>query len=178
MSDPYIGQITLFAGNFAPRNWMLCNGQILSIAEYDTLFALIGTTYGGDGVTTFALPDLRGRLPVHVGTGAGLPTIYLGVRDGLENVTLTSSQIPQHTHSLSSLAASGAAATGNATNTSPIGNRPASGAAKVYAVTAPTTPLNTASLENTGGNQAHPNLMPYVCVNYIIAVFGIFPSRN
>lgn len=178
MVDPTIGQIIMFAGNFAPSGWMLCNGQLLSIADNTALYALIGTTYGGDGQTTFALPDLRGCLPVHQGTGPGLSTVFMGEVAGVEQVTLTSNQLPSHIHSLVSLSATNAAPLGNATHVSPAGKSLATGQTKAYSTTAPSAPLNAASLTATGGNQAHDNMMPYLCVNFIIALIGIFPSRN
>ncbi|MBC3807170.1 phage tail protein [Undibacterium seohonense] len=173
MADPFIGEIRMFAGNFAPRSWMFCNGQLLSIAEYTTLFALIGTTYGGDGQTTYALPDLRGRIPLH--RDSNYP---LGSEGGQEMVTLNSTQLPAHSHAFGTLAATASAPNGNATHTTPIGNRFAGGAIKAYATGGPTVAMNNAVMTAAGGSQAHDNLMPYLAINFIICLEGIFPSRN
>lgn len=178
MFDPQLGQIIMFAGNFAPSGWMLCNGQLLAISQHNALFSLLGTTYGGDGQSTFALPDLRGRLPVHMGTGPGLSTVQMGEAAGVEQVALTSNQLPSHTHYLVSLNATNAAPLGNATHVSPTGKFLARGQTKAYSATAPSDSLNAASLTATGSNQAHNNMMPYLCVNFIIAISGIYPSRN
>ena len=170
MAQPYVGEIRMFAGNFAPAGWMFCEGQLIPISENETLFQLIGTTYGGDGQSTFALPDLRGRLPIHNGTSLG--TNYtLAETGGVETVTLTASQIPAHTHNLH-------ATTDLANTVSPsesylsataIGN-------KIYTTAAATIPLNSGLIEAKGGNQPHSNFQPYLCVNFIISLFGIFPS--
>ncbi len=174
MSEPFVGEIRMFAGNFAPRNWAFCDGQLLSIASNDALFSLLGTIYGGDGRTTFGLPDLRGRIPVHAGSGPGLTPRNLGSKGGQENVTLTLNQIPSHTHTLtgSSLAGQGG---------SPAGAVPAQSTVGVYVRNpnvAAIRPLNDASITSVGGSQAHTNLMPFQCVNFIIALFGIYPSRS
>lgn len=170
--DPYIGEIRMFAGNFAPTAWAFCDGSILQISQYDTLFALIGTTYGGDGVNTFALPDLRGRLPIHQGTGPGLSFRSLAEAGGVETVTLLPGEMPAHTHAL-------VASTSTATQTTPAGNvlaQPASG--QLYLADTPTVSLNPASVGSAGGNQPHDNLGPFLCINFIIALYGIFPPRN
>lgn len=172
MAQPYIGEIRLFAGNFAPAGWMFCAGQTLPISEYDVLFNLIGTTYGGDGQETFMLPDLRGRVPVHQGTGPGLSTKVLAETGGVESVTLTTNQIPQHNHQLIA--------------SSEVGNQagPASnllaGSASValYNENAPEPELANSAVANAGGSQPHENLQPYLCINYIIALFGIYPTPN
>ena len=169
MSNPYIGEIRMFAGNFAPRDWMFCNGQLLSIAEYETLFQLIGTTYGGDGQSTFALPDLQGRLPLHQGGG-----YVQGETGGVEQVTLTAAHIPSHTHAV--MAASG---TGHAR--SPEGAVMAgSGAAQVYSDSGPFAGMATGSVGPAGapGPQPHDNTQPFLCVNFIICAVGIFPSQT
>lgn len=171
MSSPFVGEIRMFGGNFAPAGWALCDGQLLPISENDTLFTLIGTTYGGDGQTTFALPDLQGRLPVHQGTGAGLSTRVIGEKSGVENVTLTTNQIPSHTHS-----ALGQSATGN--QPSPAGNVWAASSLNQFSSSAANVTMNAASIGNSGGNQPHDNFMPYLCVNFIISLFGIFPTQN
>lgn len=164
---PFIGEIRLFAGNFAPVDWVFCDGQLLAISENDALFNLIGTTYGGDGQTTFAVPDLRGRAPVHVGTG-----FALGQMGGVETVTLTTSQMPAHTH------AAGASSL-NGVSDDPTGRVPARNAAGVprYGTTADTT-LAAGALLSSGGSQPHSNMQPYVGINYIISLFGVFPSQT
>lgn len=165
MAQPYIGEIRMFAGNFAPTGWMLCAGQLLPISEYETLFNLIGTTYGGDGQSTFALPDLRGRIPLHQGNG-----FILAETGGVEEVTLTVSQIPSHTHTM--LANSQAA-----TESRPSSNvLPASSSALIYNNLTPLGNMSAAVFNPTGSNQPHTNLQPYLCVNYIISLYGIYPS--
>ena len=167
MSQPFIGQIVLFAGNFAPRGWALCNGQLLPISQNTALFSILGTTYGGNGQTTFALPDLRGRVAVSSGQGPGLTPRSLGEMAGSETVTLTASQMPAHTHAV------------NATNNGQTTNRPQSAVpAKggTYSTASPDTTMN--AVGNAGGSQPHDNLPPYTTLNYIIALEGIFPSRN
>ncbi len=171
MSNPYVGEIRMFGGNFAPEGWVLCQGQLLSIADYDTLFDLIGTTYGGDGVNTFALPNLAGRFPVHQGTLAGGSAYVIGATGGAESVTLVSTQLPVHTHSV---AASSAAATA----TAPDGAVWANSGDGQYSSGAPNASMSNAALAPAGGNQAHENRPPYLAVNFIIALQGIFPSRN
>jgi microcystin-dependent protein len=168
MASPYIAQITLFAGNFAPRGWAFCDGQIMSISQNTALFSLLGTTYGGDGRVTFALPDLRGRAPVHAGSsgGPGLTPRLLGEQGGEEAHTLTQSEMPSHAHG-------GHASTGDQTTNRPAGAYPARGG--VYASTQDTT---TGPGEQIGSGQPHANMQPYLGLNYIIAVEGIFPSRN
>jgi len=159
----------MFAGNFAPAGWMFCEGQLLPISEYETLFNLIGTTYGGDGESTFGLPDLRGRVPIHFGNG-----FILAETGGVETVTLTVPQIPNHTHALlasSSLASASA----------PAGNVPAttqSATVTPYGTDGPLTTLNALSVNPTGGSQPHDNFQPYLCVDFIISLFGIFPSQT
>ncbi len=173
MGIPYLGEIRMFAGNFAPVGYAFCNGQLLLISEYEALFTLIGTTYGGDGQTTFALPDLRGRLPMHQGTGAGLSTRVIGQTGGSETVTLTLNQLPQHTH-----VATGSGTDGN--SLSPAGNVWAAGAggANAYNNTAPNTAMNAQTIGQAGGNQPHEIMSPFLAINFIIALLGRFPSRN
>jgi microcystin-dependent protein len=171
MSDAFIGEIRLFGGNFAPMNWAFCDGSVLPISENDALFALIGTTYGGDGQTTFALPDLRGRLPVHQGSGPGLSTYGLGQMAGSETVTLTSQQLPAHTH-----AAQGQSAAGD--QAGPGGGVWAASAQNQFSSNAPGAAMSTAAIGATGGSQQHDNMAPYQVVSFIICLFGIFPSRN
>lgn len=171
MSQPFIGEIRMFGGNFAPVGFAFCNGQLLSIADNNALFALIGTTYGGDGQTTFALPNLQGRLPMHMGSGAGT-TVTIGEAGGTESVTLSANQIPNHTHALQASTAAG-------TSAAPANNvLAASSAVKVYKAGTPANALATQAIGNNGGNQPHGNIQPYQCINFIIALEGIFPSRN
>jgi microcystin-dependent protein len=159
----------MFAGNFAPAGWMFCEGQLLPISENETLFNLIGTTYGGDGQSTFALPDLRGRLPLHFGAGAG-STYILAETGGAEEVTLTVNQIPTHTHALLASAAV-------ANQTSPAGSIVAqSTSADLYIEDTPTVNLASTAIGPVGGSQPHTNYQPYLCVDFIISLFGIFPS--
>jgi len=169
---PYLGSICMVAFNFAPNGWALCNGQLLPISEYDTLFTLIGTTYGGDGQTTFALPDLRGRVPIHKGQGPGLPSYSLGESGGQESVTLTLNQIPQHNHALT-------VSTNGGSNDNPVGNYMASNSEgiKHYSNTAGSN-ANGSSVGNIGGNQPHNNMSPFLCVNFIIALEGLYPPQN
>jgi microcystin-dependent protein len=167
MAQPYVGEIRMFAGNFAPAGWMFCEGQLLPISENETLFQLIGTTYGGDGQSTFALPDLRGRIPIHQGNG-----FILAETGGAEEITLTVQQIPAHSHAF--------LATGDtATATAPASNvLAASTGATVspYGTDAPLTSLNGQSISPVGGSQPHTNFQPYLCIDFIISLFGIFPS--
>jgi microcystin-dependent protein len=167
MAQPYVGEIRMFAGNFAPVGWMFCEGQLLPISENETLFQLIGTTYGGDGESTFALPDLRGRIPIHQGNG-----FILAETGGAEEITLTVQQIPAHSHPL--LATNSNAGTTAAANSVPatiptFGVRP-------YGTDAPKTNLSPNSVSPVGGSQPHTNFQPYLCVDFIISLFGIFPS--
>ena len=164
MAQPYVGEIRMFAGNFAPAGWMFCEGQLLPISEYETLFNLIGTTYGGDGQSTFALPDLRGRLPLHQGNG-----FILAETGGAEEVTLTVSQIPAHSHAM---LASGDIPTGS----DPTGKVTGQAAAKFYRAGSPNVTLVPTAIAPTGGSQPHTNFQPYLCVDFIISLFGIFPS--
>jgi microcystin-dependent protein len=167
MAQPYVGEIRMFAGNFAPAGWMFCEGQLLPISEYETLFNLIGTTYGGDGQSTFALPDLRGRIPIHQGNG-----FTLAETGGVETVTLTVSQIPAHSHPF--LASSGLASQPN-----PGGNVAAEATLfNPYLNAAPTAAMAPQSIGSTGGSQPHNNFQPYLCVDFIISLFGIFPSQT
>lgn len=173
MAQPYVGEVRIFAGNFAPAGWMFCEGQLISISENETLFNLIGTTFGGDGQSTFALPDMRGRLLVHFGNGYNFAET-----GGAEEVVLTTNQIPSHTHNLVAMVPTAAAPQGNATHQTPIGHMPAGGTTKAFAQVTPSVNLNAAALQSTGGSQPHTNMMPYLCVNYIISLFGIFPSQT
>jgi microcystin-dependent protein len=168
MAQPYVGEIRMFAGNFAPAGWMFCEGQLLPIAENDTLFSLIGTTYGGDGESTFALPDLRGRIPVHIGNG-----YVLAESGGVEEVTLSTGQLPVHSHALTAVGSV------RGDQVSPAGNLPAqSFNVTPYINDAPTGAFNPAAVGTVGGSQPHTNFQPYLCVDFIISLFGIFPSQN
>lgn len=174
MSTPFLAQVMLFAGNFAPRGWAFCNGQILSIAQNTALFSLLGTTYGGNGQTTFALPDLRGRAPISPGQGPGLSPIVLGQVGGTETVTLITNQIPAHNHPV-------LADPNTAGEASPAGNiwaAEAVGATAVYSTGTPTAPMKAGAIGLTGGSQPHDNRSPYLGLNYIIALEGIYPPRN
>ena len=167
MAQPYVGEIRMFAGNFAPAGWMFCDGQFLPISENETLFQLIGTTYGGDGQSTFALPDLRGRIPTHQGNG-----FLLAEAAGAEAITLTTQQVPAHSHPL-------LGSTANASSTDGVGNvgaRLTAAAVFPYGTDAPLQPLSPSAIAPTGGSQPHTNFQPYLCIDYIISLFGIFPS--
>jgi microcystin-dependent protein len=168
MAQPYVGEIRMFAGNFPPAGWLFCEGQLLPIWDNEVLFQLIGTTYGGDGQETFALPDLRGRIPVHQGNG-----FILAETGGAEEITLTYSQIAAHTHPL--LASSRAADSGQPADRVFGAARPT---ADRYIEGAPDVNASPNALGATGGSQPHTNLQPYLCVNYIISLFGIFPSPS
>lgn len=175
MTTSYVGEIRMFGGTFAPLGWMFCDGALLPIAEYETLFTLIGTTYGGDGQVTFALPDLRGRVPVHQGQGQGLTQRTLGQSSGSETVTLIPSQIPIHTHIAT--ANSGAGSSPSPTNNVWAANSNTT-ALQFTASTATPVNMNPTSIGSVGGSQPHENMMPFVAVNYIISLFGIFPSQG
>lgn len=165
MAQPYVGEIRIFAGNFAPAGWSFCDGSLLPISENETLFQLIGTTYGGDGESTFALPDLRGRFPIHQGNN-----YVMAETGGVESVTLTSQQIPSHSHPM-------LASTSTGTQSGATGNVLASGSSiSIYRVGAPSSALAPQTIASTGGSQPHDNMQPFVCVTYIISLFGIFPS--
>lgn len=164
MAQPYVGEIRMFAGNFQPAGWMFCEGQLLPISEYETLFQLIGTTYGGDGQSTFALPDLRGRIPIHQGNG-----FILAETGGAEEITLTVSQIPAHNHPM-------LATNDVPTSSSPGANLTGQAATKLYRGGSPSVYLSPGAVSPTGGSQPHTNFQPYLCVDFIISLFGIFPS--
>jgi microcystin-dependent protein len=165
VSQPFVGEIRMFGGNFAPVDWFFCNGQLLAISQFETLFNLIGTTYGGDGQTTFALPDLRSRIPIHQGS-----SYVIGQLGGVEEVTLTVSQLPGHSHGLPASSSSG-------TSSAPAANVPASWSSDQYAPSGATVMMG-AAVGNTGGSQPHNNVAPFLVVNFIISAFGIFPSQN
>ncbi len=177
MSDPYMGEIRMFAGSFTPRSWANCSGQLLAISQNDALFALLGTTYGGDGRTTFGLPDFRGRIPIHQGVGPGLSSRIMGQKFGVEEITLNVNEMPNHNHAF-------VGSTDDADSSNPgndvLGSQ--SDGDQPYAAM-PSDPANLQNLNSqtigyTGGNLSHNNMMPYLCVNFIICLFGIFPSRQ
>ena len=172
MSDPYIGEIRLFAGNFAINGWAFCDGSFLPIANFDALFNLIGTTYGGDGQNTFALPDLRGRVPIHLGQGSGLSNRVIGQQGGSETATLTITHYPAHRHAV-------AAGTGVGT-APPAGGVLAANSVNVYGAGTPNIPMAAQAIGPTPGGAAQPhnNMAPSLGLNYIISLFGIFPQQN
>ena len=171
MSEPYVGEIKMGGWNFAPRNYAFCDGQLLAISQNDALFSLLGTIYGGDGRTTFALPDLRGRLPMHVGSGPGLTPRTLGQEPGSEAVALTAAQLPAHSHALQGVdAAAGTQA--------PAGGLLAAPAGRLYATQAPDVAMGTGAIGSSGASQAHSNLMPANGITFVIALVGIYPSRS
>ncbi|WP_025587036.1 phage tail protein [Sphingomonas sp. UNC305MFCol5.2] len=167
MAQPYVGEIRMFAGNFPPNGWMFCEGQLLAISENETLFQLIGTSYGGDGQSTFALPDLRGRVPLHQGNG-----FILAETGGVEEVTLTTQQIPNHTHTM--FGSTNTATSPTPTN-SVIGK---STSIDAFVNAQAGDPLNAQSISPVGGTQPHTNIQPYLCVDFIISLFGIYPSQT
>lgn len=170
-ANPFIGEIDWFAGNFEPRGWAFCDGRLLPIAQNTALFSLLGTIYGGDGRTTFALPDVRGRVMVHAGRGPGLTDRRLGVKGGVENVTLNATQMPNHTHTLR---ANG----GSATTADPTDNVLAStGRTRLYADSANAN-MDSSAVSSTGGSTSHTNVQPFTTLNCIIALQGVYPSRN
>lgn len=169
MGEPYVGEIRMFAGNFPPNGWMFCEGQLLPISENETLFQLIGTTYGGDGQSTFALPDLQGRLPMHMGNG-----FVIGEAAGAEEITLTTQQIPIHTHPLL------CAASGGTPNSNPAGGYWGPSDQTQYSTLAGTVQMGNPAITAgpSGGSQPHTNFMPYLCIDFIISLFGVFPSQT
>jgi microcystin-dependent protein len=174
MSEPFVGEIRMFAGNFAPRGWALCDGQVLAVSQNTALFSLVGAVYGGDERSTFRLPDMRGRIPVHAGSGPGLSSRTLGATLGTERSTVTVDQTPPHTHTLQANTQHGAAGR-------PAGATPAQSTAAVYRQSsdpASVVQLRTQSIGPVGGSQSHDSLMPFLCVNFIIALNGIYPSRS
>ena len=172
MGTPYVGEIRMFGGSFPPNGWAFCDGQELPISEYDTLFNLIGTTYGGDGQSTFMLPDLQGRAPIHQGTGPGLSTYNIGEQAGVEGVTLTTQQIPNHPHAW-------AASSGGGTSNTPANNVVASPpVAKLYRAGTPSDPMSATIIQPAGGSQPHENMQPYLTISFIISLFGIFPTQS
>lgn len=172
MAQPYVGEIRMFAGNFPPNGWMFCEGAPLPISENDVLFQLIGTTYGGDGEETFNLPNLASRVPIHMGTGPDGTTYQLGEMAGTEQETLTVQQIPSHTHPFT-------CSTNASTLNTPVGNLIGEqGTINLFLVDAPNQSMNAASVTPTGGSQPHENTQPFLCINFIISLFGVFPSQT
>jgi microcystin-dependent protein len=173
MSSPFVGEIRMFAGSFAPLGWAFCSGQLIPISENETLFNLIGTTYGGDGQETFALPNLQSRVPIHVGSG-----FQLGQQAGTEEVTLTTTQLPSHNH----LMLANSPASQNNPSTAALASEGGTGAGQVSLYGNPTTPTIQSIAPNTlgtaGGSQPHDNMIPFLVVNFIISLFGIFPSQS
>ncbi|GAA1934439.1 phage tail protein [Nocardioides hwasunensis] len=170
MSDPFIGEVRMFGGNFAPVGWLFCQGQLVSISDYDALFSLLGTVYGGDGVNTFALPNLQSRSPLHAGVG-GQASYVLGQTGGLEAVTITAANLPPHTHLLNAGSLPG-------TTTSPSGAVWAGSDHTQYAAGAPDTTMSNAALVPTGGNQPRPNIAPVLAISFIISCFGVYPTPS
>ncbi|MCK7613614.1 phage tail protein [Roseibium sediminicola] len=172
MSEPFVGEIRMFAGNFAPRGWAFCDGQLLAVSQNDALFSLLGTIYGGDGRTTFGLPDMRGRIPIHAGTGPGLSPRRLGSKGGAEKETLTTNQLASHSHDFNANTALGE-------EVNPQGRVPAEGdGVNFYIAEDQDIDMASDMIANSGGSQSHTNLMPTLCVYFIIALFGIYPSRH
>ncbi len=197
MSDPFIGEIIMFGGNFAPRSWAFCDGQLLAISSNQALFSILGTTYGGDGRTTFGLPDLRGRVAMHPGNGPGLSSRRLGEKGGVESVILNTTQMPAHNHTATATASG--SGTGTAYGTDTQGDNGFTGGktwshvgANLYKDATPsvamksgnvqldnlTVTVDNVTVNNNGGSQAHTNIQPYTCVNFIIALQGTYPSRS
>ena len=178
MAEPYVGEIKMFAGNFAPRGYLLCQGQIVGIAEYDVLFALIGTTYGGDGVSTFALPDLQCRIPIHQGQGGGLSNYPIGSKAGVEQVSLTQASTPVHTHTVAAASSSSGAVP---TPTGNVWSANATSGTLQYAASSatPVVAMNSGAIANNGGSVPHDNMAPTTAINFIIAAdTGVFPAQN
>jgi microcystin-dependent protein len=172
MAEPYLGEVRIFAGNFPPQDWAPCNGQLMAISQHMALFSILGTTYGGDGITHFALPDLQGRVPVHAGQGPGLSPYVLGQTGGQASVTLQPSQMPVHSHAL---LAAGAASTG--TPGPDVALASTAAGVDVYGAATHLAPMG-AALAATGGSQPHENQQPWLGLNFIIALEGVYPSRN
>ena len=174
MAQPFVGEIRMFAGNFPPVGWMFCDGQQMPISENEVLFQLIGTTYGGDGESTFNLPNLQSRMPMHMGTASSGVTYQIGEASGVESVTLTTSQIPTHNHAL---LASNAPGTGTNPDGSVMG---ALSPVSIYKanIAQPNIPMNAAAVTPQGGSQPHDNMQPFLCINYIISLFGLYPQPN
>lgn len=174
MSEPFVGEIRMFAGSFAPQGWAFCDGQLLAISGNDALFSLLGTYYGGDGRTSFGVPDLRGRLPMHQGSGPGLYPKSIGQKNGAETVTINSSQLPAHSHALGQ-------ANSRADTASPDGNllaRSATGDLQLNNSAGNSVAMGSEAIGSTGGGQPHNNMPPFLCIRFIIALYGVYPSRS
>jgi microcystin-dependent protein len=171
MSQPYVGEIRMVGFNFAPSGWAFCDGSLLAISQFDVLFNLIGTTYGGDGQNTFALPNLQGRIPFHQGTSASGDTLVIGQLSGTETVTLTPNQLPSHTHTLGGNSSAG-------TQPSPAGGFWAQSSLKAYSTAAPAHAMASSAVSSVGGNQPHDNMPPFLAINFVISLFGIYPSQG
>jgi microcystin-dependent protein len=171
MAEPFIAEIRIFAGNFAPRGWAFCHGQLMPISQNTALFSLVGTTYGGDGRTSFGLPDLQGRAPMHPGNGPGLSVRRLGEKSGSSTVALTPAQMPAHTHALQ-------ASDQPASTNQPGGNLPAVTREDCFSAAGTPAPMRADALTPTGGGQAHNNMQPFLALYFIIALTGLFPSRS
>ncbi|MBK6749164.1 MAG: phage tail protein [Pyrinomonadaceae bacterium] len=171
MALPYVGEIKMFAGFRLPVGWLRCDGSLLPILEYETLFTLLGTTYGGDGQNTFSVPDLRGRIPIHQGQGSGLPNYFLGENGGVETVTLSAQQIGPHTHSVG---ASNTAGTAASPEDATWGTAPTN----IYNTSSPATPMASTIVSIAGSSQPHSNVQPILCISFIISAFGIFPQQS
>lgn len=172
MGEPFIGEIRMFGGNFAPAGWAFCDGQLMAISENDALFTLIGTTYGGDGQETFGIPNLQSRVPIHAGTAASGTTYTLGEMAGTETVTLTVQQLPIHSHAML-----------GSTNTASIQTPAANVVGKstqidLFINAQPGDALNASAITPVGGSQPHDNVQPFLCINFILSLFGVFPSQN
>ena len=165
MGEPFVGEIRMFGGSFAPAGWAFCSGQLMAIAENDVLFALIGTTYGGDGQSTFGLPDLQGRIPIHQGNG-----LIIGEKSGVEAVTLTTQQIPSHSHVPVCQSGAGSQAPGNGVWAASLSS--------IYSDAAPSLLMNPSAIASAGGSQPHDNMMPFLTISFIISLFGVFPTQN
>lgn len=172
MSEPFVGEIRMFAGNFAPRGWAFCDGQLLAVSQNDALFSLLGTIYGGDGRTTFGLPDLRGRVPLHAGDGPGLSPRRLGAKGGAEKVTLTVNQMPSHDHKVSVSSAGGIESNARGEY---LANSPN---VSMWRAATPDESMNAESISDVGGSRSHTNVAPFLCVHFIMALVGIYPSRH
>ncbi len=172
MSDPFLGEVIMFGGNFAIQGWAFCDGQLLSVSQNNALFSLLGTTYGGDGRTTFGLPDLRGRVPLHQGTGPGLSPRSMGSKFGSEQASVSGTQMPSHTHAFNAVSepalnlGPGSALLAEPSNTN------------IYGAGTPPDTLDGSAIANSQGGSSHPNVMPFQCVTFQISLFGIYPSRN
>ncbi len=173
MSEPFVGEIRMFAGNFAPRGWAFCDGQLLAVSQNDALFSLLGTIYGGDGRTTFGLPDMRGRIPIHAGSGPGLSPRRVGSKAGAETVTVTVNQLPSHGHPMKGSTDIGSLAS---PNDATVGRTPNFDLYRASAT--PSADMSSTAISQVGGSRSHTNLQPYLCIHFIVALFGIYPSRH